>query len=224
MILYRYLNEAFSLQAIQKGELKVGRLADLNDPADCLPTLSNTPEQGDDAAKEAFEKRYFSQVYNDVGILSFSATVIDPVIWSHYADAHRGMALGYDFGARGAKLFEVVYDDLRAVLDYQEVEKCRIENPEKGQFIESIVTQGFTKKAQSWNYEKEYRIFVNLYHCQMNGQHYFVSGMRPKKVVLGVKCRITESDVLRMVRHHPPVITRAKMGREKHALVVEGES
>jgi hypothetical protein len=132
------------------------------------------------------------------------------------------MALGYNFGPRGAKLFEVIYDDLRAVLDYRELEKCRNENLEKGQFIDSVITQGFTKKALSWNYEKEFRIFVNLFHCQMKGLHYFASGMRPERVVLGVKCRITESDVVRMVRHHPPSVTTARMGREKHTLVVEG--
>jgi hypothetical protein len=216
MLFYRYLNEQFGLLAIQTGELKVGRLAELNDPADCLPIIANSPESGDDAAKEAFEKRYFSQVYNDVGILCFSATLTDPVIWSHYADSHRGMALGYEFGGRSAKMFEVKYADQRAVLDYNETERDRIENPEKGKFIESVVTKGFTKKALSWQYEKEYRIFVNLYHSQMKGPHYFVSGMRPQRVVLGLKCRVTESDVIRMVRHAPPSVARAKMDRERH--------
>src|SRR5580692_11461069 len=127
MIVYRYLNEQFALQALQTRQLKVGRLGELNDPADCQPTLSGAPAQPNDEAREAFEKRYLSEIYNDIGVVCFSSVVSDPVVWSHYADAHHGMAIGYDFHESGAKLFKVVYDERRVSLNYEETEAIRNE-------------------------------------------------------------------------------------------------
>jgi len=222
-MVYRYLNEQFALQALQTNELKVGRLGELNDPADCLPTLSGAPAQPNDEASEAFEKRYFSEIYNDIGIICFSSVVSDPVIWSHYADAHRGMALGFDFHESGAKLFGVTYDERRVSLDYEETEKIRNENDAETKYFASVITTGFTRKALSWEYEREYRLFMNLHHCRMKGPHYFIAGMRPDRVVLGLKSRITEADVFRSI-NHPGLkngVTRAKMDREKHSLVVD---
>lgn len=224
MLVFRYLNEEFSLRVIQERRLKVGRLGELNDPADCLPTFTNAPPQPDDEAREAFERRYFSEIYGDIGIVCFSATVTDPVIWSHYADAHRGMAVGYDFDGTGAKLIKVEYDDGRPSLDYAAMEASRKADPSRsGKYIENVVTNGFSKKALSWKYEQEHRLFVNLAHCEMIGPHYFLSGMCPNYVVLGLKCRISESDIFRIVRDgslHGRV-TKAKLNRSAHVLTVD---
>jgi hypothetical protein len=78
MILYRYLNEEFALQALQSRELKVGRLGELDDPADCHPILVGGPAQTDKKAYEEFEKNYFSEIFNNIGLLSFSSVVTDP--------------------------------------------------------------------------------------------------------------------------------------------------
>jgi len=224
MLVYRYLNEAFALEALQKRELKVGRLGELNDPADCVPTLTGAPEQPNEEATAAFERSYLSEIYRDIGIVCFSATISDPVIWSHYADSHRGIAIGYEFHESGARLFDVVYQEERATLNYGEAELLRREKDPRA-FIEKVIRYGFTRKAVSWSYEMEYRLFLNLYHCTMRGPHYFIKGMGPKKVVLGVNCRVTESDVIRMTRDGSLMggITRARMDRQRYSLSVRFE-
>jgi hypothetical protein len=97
MMLYRYLSEEFALQVLQTREWKVGRLLELNDPADCQPTLIDAPKQPNEAADAEYARNYLRKVYEDVGVICLSAAISDPVIWSHYADGHRGIALGLDF-------------------------------------------------------------------------------------------------------------------------------
>ena len=35
------------------------------------------------------------------GVLSFSKTSTDALLWAHYADGHRGLCLGFDFEKMG---------------------------------------------------------------------------------------------------------------------------
>jgi hypothetical protein len=44
-MVYRYLNEQYGLEALQNREVKVGRLLELNDPADCRPILTGARKQ-----------------------------------------------------------------------------------------------------------------------------------------------------------------------------------
>lgn len=196
MMAYRYLNEQHALELLQTKKWKVGRLLELNDPADCQPTLWGAPMQASDEATAAFESKYLSGIYEDIGVLCFSGVISDPVISSHYADSHRGMAIGYDFQPSGARLYEVQYQEERATLDYNEAQLLRPNGETTQAFIEKVITHGFTRKAPSWSYEKEFRIFTHLAHCRMEGAHYFLSsGGAPNRVVLGLRCKTTEADV-----------------------------
>jgi hypothetical protein len=230
MLLYRYLPEQYALEALQTGSLKVSRLLELNDPADCQPRLADAPAQGSRDADEAFARNYLQTLYRDVGMLSFSASISDPVIWSHYADSHRGIALGYDIrpDLGGVQIFEVSYHIDRPTIDYQQAEALRPDGERSTEFIEKVIKHGFTCKGESWRYEKEYRSFVWLAKCEMRGSHYFNTHMRgfPDQIVLGLKCRLTEFDVIRAakVMHRSDVrskIKRAKLHQERHVIETE---
>jgi hypothetical protein len=195
-MVYRYLNEQFGLLALQQQKWKIGRLLELNDPLDCQPTLKRSDGSehisvGDDP--------YFAQIYDTLGIICYSAPINDPVIWSHYADCHRGMAFGFEFAPNDG-LFEVRYpdDDSRAQLDYDQLDRLKKDGANEA--LRNVISHGFTQKAKSWAYEREYRHFIFLHGCEMIGPHYFRSMPLPnlKRIVLGVKCRITESDIRRI--------------------------
>lgn len=149
MIVYRYLSEQFGLLALQQQKWKIGRLLELNDPLDCQPTLvrgngADTVSVGDDP--------YFREIYDKIGIICYSSSIQDPVIWSHYADCHRGMAFGFEFPP-GDGLFEVRYpdDDSRAQLDSDTLESLKAENEQEA--LLKVISHGFTQKAKSWAYE-----------------------------------------------------------------------
>jgi hypothetical protein len=144
--------------------------------------------------------RSFGIRMSGLGILCYSAQIDDPVIWSHYADCHRGMALGFELPPD--ELFKVQYpvDDARAQLDYDKLERLvRLDND---QALMKVIAEGFTRKANSWKYEEEYRQFIFLRGCTMIGPHYF-RGMplqHLRRIVLGVNSRITVADIFRIKR------------------------
>src|SRR5881275_2505220 len=79
MRVYRFMSLANGLDSIQERRLRIGRLVELNDPYDCAPGIAHAPNIPP-AAEEAFEAGYFAQFAEAFGLLSYSATVSDPVI------------------------------------------------------------------------------------------------------------------------------------------------
>jgi hypothetical protein len=200
MRVYRYLSAEHALLALQTKKWKLGRLRDLNDPFDCQPLLENAPDQGSPQANGAFARDYLRALHLDTGLLSYSARIDDPVIWSHYADSHRGIALGFEYGERDG-LMKVDYSEQRARIDYLRVEELRTKDANRA--ILDVISKGFTVKAPSWKYEHEYRHFLNLWAsgCEMEGPHYFrpVPQLALRVVILGARCSVEVEDVRRLV-------------------------
>jgi hypothetical protein len=149
MMVFRYLKEKHALEALQTGRLKVGRLTELNDPADCQPTLEGAPEQGSEAGNEQFRRDYLAGLFRDYGVVCYSEqkTTTDAVVWSHYADGHRGIALGYNFVAarRPGRLFRVVYSERRPALNYAQAQAARQGSDGSRAFIDKVIRHGFTR-------------------------------------------------------------------------------
>lgn len=227
MLLYRYLKQQYALEALQTKLLKIGRLSELNDPADCRPRLINSPHDDD----PYFEERYFEKIGHEIGVLCFSATFEDPVLWSHYADAHRGLALGYDFRSDlgGAILHVVNYEERRPQIDYRETERLLSSDPSGRTFFNMVIEKAFRSKAPSWKYEQERRLFAELSPpmCEMRGQHYFLRhlGGAPERVIIGAKCSLTEADIRRAIMRGggTPIrteIIKAKLHPELHRIQI----
>jgi hypothetical protein len=149
-MVYRYLNERFGLLALQQQKWKIGRLLELNDPLDCQPALKRSDGSehisvGDDP--------YFAKIYDSLGIICYSAPINDPVIWSHYADCHRGMAFGFEF-APDDGLFEVRYpdDDSRAQLDYDQLESLKKIGDDEA--LRKVISHGFTREGEKLGIRK----------------------------------------------------------------------
>jgi hypothetical protein len=87
---YKFYSQQWGLEAIKNKRLKVSTLDDLNDPFEFLaPSLRNP------CNREAL-KRVKRNMNDWFGIISFSRKWQNPVLWSHYADSHKGIALGFD--------------------------------------------------------------------------------------------------------------------------------
>jgi len=174
-------------------------LLELNDPLDCQPVLFRF-RKGQTEFLLAEDSPFIRDTYEWLEILCYSALIDDPVIWSHYADCHRGMALGFELPPD--ELVKVHYreDDARARLDYDELEQ--LVRFEHGHALMRLIANGFTRKAKGWKYEEEYRQFIFLHGCKMIGPHYFRDMPLPhlRRIVLGVNSRITAADIFRIKR------------------------
>jgi hypothetical protein len=197
--LYRFLRAEHAVQAIEDGCLKVTRLAELNDPFDLTTAIAGLPDDTPQETIDKLERLAIERLNPDVGMVCFCTTVADPAVWTHYAQRHSGIALGFE--RRSIKdpakvipdFVDVSYCDsgsqpdsgLRPVINLAEWSRM----PHLGKFTKAL--SAFGRKAASWQYENECRVFVSLKtHCIPRGGMYWYP--IPKdllvEVVLGIRC------------------------------------
>lgn len=95
------------------------------------------------------------EVNRELGVLCLSEVPDDILMWSHYADGHRGVVLQFDksilesaFGACSCKQV----DCKNNILTLREINGA---NPDE------LVRLLLLKKANRWEYEKEWRIIID---------------------------------------------------------------
>jgi len=176
---------------------KIGRLRELNDPLDCQPSIIFAGDKKQDAEST---KGWLEQIQNEYGVLCYSAKITDPVIWSHYADRHTGIALGFEADYSVANYEVMKYQNSRRKITLKEITRTSL-FPTRAQYIANTISKGFTVKAESWGYEEEYRSFIELDRCEMRGTHYFfpIRKEHLKQVVLGVNCSLSKEDIFRVL-------------------------
>lgn len=90
MRVFHFLNHEFGLKDIRERRLKIARIMELNDPFEFL---------GVELSDRAFRRGLHEVKANlskDNGLLCFTKSWQNPVLWGHYADKHRGICLGFD--------------------------------------------------------------------------------------------------------------------------------
>ena len=87
---YHLLSKQYALQALQNQRLKVARFDDMNDPFELLAA-----DLSDRRVQRAFVK-WKKQTSPNTGLLCFSLGWTNPLLWSHYADRHHGVALEFE--------------------------------------------------------------------------------------------------------------------------------
>src|SRR5690606_23670809 len=105
MKLYHFLKEEHGLSAIRDQQIKIARIAELNDPFEYIHF--DTSGYVDRAILKE-RKRKANQTF---GLVCLSSRYDDPVQWAHYGDSHRGTCLGFEVAARN--LIKVEYVDSR---------------------------------------------------------------------------------------------------------------
>jgi hypothetical protein len=103
-----------------------------------------------------------------VGVICFSKTNSDILLWSHYADSFRGICLGFDFDNADIDVLiskKINYSSKRALISPLFFK----EGTSRAEDTENIL---FTK-YNKWSYEKEYRLAVNLEKCSKECNKYY---------------------------------------------------
>ena len=147
MRLYHFINEKYGLDNISRRRLKIATYPDLNDPFE-LFSINFSNESIRNAFKVLKEELSIKR-----GILCFSQHWHNPVLWSHYADRHRGICLGFDLP--DDKVKRISYSRKRLLA---EVDKFISPNQMSVQEMQKFL---FTKYAH-WKYEDEVRGFLML--------------------------------------------------------------
>jgi hypothetical protein len=158
--------------------LKVSRFNELNDPFELLASDLLNPKH-----KTAFFA-FKNQLNATKGMICFSGNWNNPLLWGHYGEKHKGIALGFEIP--NDRLTSVQYTSQRAKVNF-DVSTGKIKNgPE---VVDSLIRTKFS----DWRYEDEYRMFVDLNSAPSDSGQYFVdfdSDLILTEVVLGLNCEL----------------------------------
>ncbi len=178
--IYKYMpiNE-FTLKALINNELFFGIPKEFNDPLDCKFSLRLDPPPTFESAKSFYAKENLSeeiiakkmevfkydktQIQNDIEdnyiehlrkgfcISCFSEKYDSILMWSHYADKHKGICVKFDWRVHSEyfKGYKVKYSSKLPELTYNGNGKMDVANV--------VLT-----KLNHWKYEKEIRSIVRL--------------------------------------------------------------
>jgi hypothetical protein len=206
--LYRFLSASAAVTTLESLKLRLSRPSSLNDPFDCCPEFaadSSYPEE----FKLCLEQMFLERRSAELGVLCFSRTWAHHLMWSHYADHHRGVALVFRFAAK-PDLLPVIYQKARATVN---LEQIRVRS--EGVAAIRGFADTFTVKAPAWRYERETRMLIETKKCEVQDGSYFVR-FDPETlhgIILGMRCEISESYFRRIFEQQP--LAKAKIWRVK---------
>ncbi len=90
MRLFHLLPANWAVDDLVRKRLKISFLEDLNDPFEFFSLDTTDPIMHEALIRT---RKDLAQQY---GVLCFSRSWANPVFWSHYADKHKGIALGFE--------------------------------------------------------------------------------------------------------------------------------
>ena len=203
---YHLMAAEHAISNIVFSRMKVARFSELNDPFE----LSYLTVRG--SRQRSQLKKHNTDVIDRFGVVCFSADWLDPVLWSHYGSKHRGIALGFD-----------LHEGYACKVRYQ---PKRIDFP--SEIGPEDVLRHLATKFKSWEYEREWRIFVELQSVQHDGEMYFEpfsERMRLREIILGPMCPLPLDAMRELVNtHHTDVVTIQSRLADKFYSIVPKES
>lgn len=183
MRLFRYLNTVGAIATIEQRAFRVSRLHDVNDPFEWRVALTGLIE-GVEHIEQATAEAIIHDLSSRFGLICFSAVPDEAVLWAHYADRHRGMALEFEVTDDREQLLMVEYTDERPHVPVGHI----LDRHVTAAYIDKVMR----RKSAGWAYEQEYRLHILLANCEARGGHYY-HGFKPdalKRVIVGWRCEI----------------------------------
>ncbi len=199
--LYRYLSADAAINTIESGRFRVGRILEMNDPFEWSFGFE-ADGQNDIEDARLNRERTRTQLHETFGLLCFCAVSNDPVIWSHYAAHHRGLALCLKIPKKevGKEIYKVKYQKKRIRLPIL----AETVTPQQIATLRQRMMPLFRRKAPSWKYEQEYRGVISLAKCEVKQGMYLWP--IPKEllscVILGIQSAVSPAYLRRALDLH----------------------
>ena len=183
MMVYRFLSAKRGLEALRDRRLKLSLINELNDPFEFLAV--NLREKVIRRAFAAMKAR----LSETMGILCFSTKWSNPVLWSHYADRHSGLCLGFD--VRNELLDPVEYAAERIAPDEDWLSAAQAGRVD-------VMRKLLRTKFEHWRYESEVRMFARLEEIDAQVGLYFkpfYPDLALTHVIVGATCTLGYQEV-----------------------------
>lgn len=208
MRLYHFLPEEYALEDLKEKRLKVSIINDLNDPFEFQAGFKRPTS----ALKTEFGK-FKKGISKEFGLLCFSKNWHNPLLWSHYANKHTGIALGFDLP--DIKATEVTYSKERPLFQ----SKSLSASADRTSFLDKLIKTKFS----SWSYEEEVRFFFQLNTLiSENGFYFdpFDHELILKEVIVGCNSQLTDSYLLTALKEFTGItLIRSRMAFKSFKVV-----
>ena len=206
---FRSVNK-YLLDSLIKSTLYFAHPRQLNDPFDCnldirksirsaLPFLANerAAKLENLLKKDSFFRNIQAKISN-VGVCSFSLTMKQPLLWSNYANNHKGLCILYDIPPD-------FLDDKKEIIGVSKVsyEPNALTNwfvniDEKlfnvpSEFVIELAKLVLTAKAPSWGYEEEARII------RPNSGPFKIPREFIKQICFGLETPAEDKELIRLI-------------------------
>lgn len=208
---YKYLpfgTDKLSLNVIKKGTIKFTCPKDFNDPFDCQPMSKVmrdvkksdlyqrlVPDIELPPAKRIIVRNRLAnliessitsglvqeQVLNSIGVLSLSKIWNSVLMWSHYAEFHKGFVVGFKYVNTEAVDFIDPYNLFPVPVKYSEDRYVEHYNEQTSR---SDAESSLLRKGISWEYEEEERV---LDVSRGHGIHNYNRELRLHCVIAGAR-------------------------------------
>lgn len=189
MRVYHFLPTVHALDDIEKKRIRISEIDQLNDPFE-LWCVSQEDERIRPALRE-----YKKEIGERFGLICFCKHWHNPLLWSHYADKHRGVCLGFDVDYRGLKAVNYV------------AERSNLKIPLTKESTDELL---FTK-YRDWQYEEELRNWFQL--DKREDGHYFYpfdGFVQLREVIAGPLCTESKDRIKEALGDYPEGVSIIK--------------
>lgn len=176
MRVYYFVESKWAVENICKQRLKICRFFDLNDPFELL---------GGGLIDKGLRKKvkgWAKKLNERSGLLCFSASWKNPLMWSHYGERHKGICLGFE--VQGDLLRSIAYKRSRIQLAQWKDENS-VNPPAK------LKEMFLCTKFIDWKYEDERRVVLPIKSLTKDGDLYFKpfdDTLKLVEVIAGHRC------------------------------------
>jgi hypothetical protein len=201
---FRKINE-YSLDDLKNSQITVSNPTEFNDPFDCL-FYHFIKEKKDSlfdnrALIKSFEKIrircFVSESFLNRSTLQYenrkTKPVIDVLMWSHYADSHKGICVLYNFE------FGVSQSSREVNSSFFKVNYFKDEIVDIGKDTKIGFEDGFLKKNKCWGYEDEVRLLYFDPKCNDDFIHLPLDDAKVIEIYFGLKCPTEHVDMVKQI-------------------------
>ena len=216
-MLYKYKPiDRRALEILINGEIYFPLSSSFNDPFDgCLlpeDFVTEVRDLGYDISGDDISRHndYVKERLQGCGILSLSQKPDDLLMWSHYAESHKGICFEFEddlkrsiFSDCPVDFYHISYSEshpFKAVMD--DLQSGKRFNSDDGflnlwQMASALMLASITVKHKSWEYEEECRIVVERYGL------YEFDPKCLKSIIFGLKSSVGDRKVVSSLIKNP---------------------
>ncbi|UOQ51036.1 DUF2971 domain-containing protein [Hymenobacter cellulosivorans] len=181
-----YGTEKYHFESLRESYIYFAPPSKFNDPYDCsLDTITFSVKKQTNYRKN--KEKEFKERYTTLGVCCFSRKNTSILMWSHYANCHKGFCLEYRIENKKSVIrpFDVNYTDHYVTMDFSREPK------------ESIFNMILTKHRQ-WEYEEEVRYFTGGFRTN-DERKYPLQRNVLEAVYLGINCEAETINTIRLI-------------------------